>query len=212
MIARTWHGAVSPDTADDYHAYLLRTGVADYRATPGNAGAHVLRRSEDGVAHFLLLTLWETLSAIRAFAGDDVERARYYPEDEAYLLELEPHVRHYEVRMAPEQGSAEGAEIGRVWHGWTTPENADSYERLLREEILAGIADRNISGYRGVHLLRRELAEEVEWITVMWFDSLDAVRAFAGDEYEVAVVPEEARALLSRCDDRSGHYRVQSRA
>jgi heme-degrading monooxygenase HmoA len=212
MLARTWHGAVSADKADEYHGYLLRTGVPDYRATPGNAGVYVLRRGQDGVAHFLLLTLWESLNAIRAFAGDDVERARYYPADEAYLLELEPHVRHYEVRMAPEQGSAEGAEIGRVWHGWTTPENADSYERLLREEILAGIAGRRIPGYRGVHLLRRELTEEVEWITVMWFDSLDAVRAFAGEEYEVAVVPEEARALLSRCDDRSGHYRVQSRA
>jgi heme-degrading monooxygenase HmoA len=212
MLARTWHGAVSPDTADDYHAYLLRTGVPDYRSTPGNAGVYVLRRSQDGVAHFLLLTLWESLNAIRAFAGDDVERARYYPEDEAYLLELEPRVRHYEVRMAPEQGSAEGAEIGRVWHGWTTPENAEPYERLLREEILAGIAGRRIPGYRGVHLLRRELAEEVEFVTVMWFDSLDAVRTFAGEEYDVAVVPEEARALLSRFDDRSQHYRVQSRA
>lgn len=97
MIARTWHGAVPADKGDAYHAYLLETGVPDYEATPGNRGVTVLRRAEGDVVHFLLITLWESLDAIRAFAGDDVERARYYPEDEAFLLELEPTVTHYEV-------------------------------------------------------------------------------------------------------------------
>jgi len=98
--------------------------------------------------------------------------------------------------------------ISRIWHGWTTHENADAYETLLRHEIFAGIAAREIAGYRGIHLLRRELEAETEFVTIMWFDSLDAARAFAGDEYEIAVVPPKARALLSRFDARSAHYEV----
>lgn len=102
--------------------------------------------------------------------------------------------------------------IVRIWHGWTTRENADGYERLLREEIFTGIAARNIEGYLGIELLRRTDGAEVEFVTVMRFTSLDAVRAFAGPEYETAVVPEEARRLLSRFDTRSAHYEVVKRA
>ena len=98
--------------------------------------------------------------------------------------------------------------ISRIWHGWTTHDNADAYEALLRHEVFAGIAARQIAGYRGIHLLRRELDAATEFVTVMWFDSLDAVRAFAGEEYEAAVVPPKARALLARFDTRSAHYEV----
>jgi heme-degrading monooxygenase HmoA len=108
MIARTWHGAVPAEKADAYHDYLLETGVPYYRRTPGNRGVYVFRRTEHDTAHFLLLTLWDSLDAIRAFAGDDVERARYYPEDEAYLLELEPTVTHYEVLASPEETHPSG--------------------------------------------------------------------------------------------------------
>lgn len=101
MIARVWHGIVSGEQSDAYHAYLLRTGVSDLQATPGNRGVYVLRRVEGSHAHFLLMSLWDSLEAIRAFAGDDVERARYYPEDASYLQELEPTVTHYEVLTAP---------------------------------------------------------------------------------------------------------------
>ena len=100
MIARTWHGRVPAAKADLYHAYLLRTGLPDYAATPGNRGVLVFRRTEGDVTHFVLTTLWDSLEAIRGFAGDDVEQARYYPEDDEYLLEREPFVTHYEVLMA----------------------------------------------------------------------------------------------------------------
>ena len=100
--------------------------------------------------------------------------------------------------------------IARIWHGWTTSENADAYESLLRHEIFEGIKDRQIAGFREIQLLRRSLETEVEFITTMWFDSLEAVRAFAGEDYEVAVVPPEARALLSRFDGRSQHYEVRA--
>jgi heme-degrading monooxygenase HmoA len=100
--------------------------------------------------------------------------------------------------------------ISRIWHGWTTPPNADAYEALLKSEIFTGIQNRRIAGYRGIQLFRRSLDAEVEFVTVMWFDSLAAVRAFAGEDYEVAVVPPRARALLSRFDARSQHYEVKA--
>lgn len=96
--------------------------------------------------------------------------------------------------------------IVRLWHGWTTPENADAYEGLLKEEIFVGIGDRNIPGYRGIRLLRRNLGSEVEFVTIMTFEDLDAVRQFAGEDYEAAVVPPKARAILARFDQRSQHY------
>ncbi len=98
--------------------------------------------------------------------------------------------------------------ISRIWHGWTTRENADAYEELLRNEIFRNIANQSIRGYRGIHLLRRDVDDEVEFVTIMWFDSLDAVRKFAGEEYETAVVPPEARKILSRFDKISAHYQV----
>lgn len=98
--------------------------------------------------------------------------------------------------------------ISRIWHGWTNRDNADAYEKLLRTEIFINIENKSIKGYRGIHLLRRDVDEGVEFVTIMWFDTLDAVRAFAGEEYEVAVVPPEARKLLSRFDGISSHYEV----
>jgi heme-degrading monooxygenase HmoA len=99
--------------------------------------------------------------------------------------------------------------ICRIWHGWTDPAQADAYDALLRDEVFRGIAARRIQGYRGIELLRRATGDEVEFVTVMWFDSLDAVRAFAGPDHERAVVPATARKLLKRFDERSSHYEVR---
>lgn len=99
--------------------------------------------------------------------------------------------------------------IVRIWHGWTAPAHADRYEALLEEEIFVGIRRRHIRGFRDIQLLRRDLGAEVEFVTIMEFDSLDAVREFAGPDYEVAVVPEKARAVLARFDARSQHYEVR---
>ncbi len=98
--------------------------------------------------------------------------------------------------------------ISRIWHGWTTPGNADKYESLLKEEIFVGIQKRHIRGFKSIQLLRRTVGHEVEFVTIMLFDSLDAVREFAGQDYEVAVVPEKARAVLAHFDERSQHYEV----
>ena len=99
--------------------------------------------------------------------------------------------------------------IARIWHGWTTFENADNYERLLKEEIFPGIAARNVTGYQGIELLRRPLSTEVEFITIMWFESWEAVKQFAGEDYENAYVPAKAREVLARFDQRSQYYEVQ---
>jgi len=101
--------------------------------------------------------------------------------------------------------------ISRIWHGWTTPANSDVYEKLLRTEIFEGIENRKIDGFLGIDLLRRDHGQEVEFVTIMWFTSLDAVRTFSGDDYELAVVPPAARAVLSHFDARSAHYEVLER-
>ncbi|HEU0174875.1 MAG TPA: antibiotic biosynthesis monooxygenase [Blastocatellia bacterium] len=96
MLARIWHGVTLAEKADEYLAYLNRTGVPDYLATPGNRGASVLRRLDGERAHFLTVSLWDSLESIKRFAGEDYERARYYAEDGKFLLEFEPTVQHYE--------------------------------------------------------------------------------------------------------------------
>ena len=101
--------------------------------------------------------------------------------------------------------------ICRIWRGWTTAANADAYESLLRREIFSGIVARQIPGFEGIDLVRRDATDEVEFVTVMWFASLDAVRVFAGADYELAVVPPAARSLLARFDARSAHYDVVER-
>jgi antibiotic biosynthesis monooxygenase (ABM) superfamily enzyme len=100
--------------------------------------------------------------------------------------------------------------ISRIWHGWTSPENADAYEALLKSEIFTDIQKRGIPDYRGIQLLRRDVGEEVEFVTIMWFDTIEAVRIFAGEDYEAAVVPDSARKLLAHFDARSQHYEVKA--
>ncbi len=101
--------------------------------------------------------------------------------------------------------------ISRIWHGWTEPADADAYEALLRTEIFPGILAKAVAGFRRIELFRRPAGDEVEFVTVMWFDSLGAVREFAGDDYETAYVPAKARAVLKRFDARSLHYEVRER-
>lgn len=118
------------------------------------------------------------------------------------------------VRSISNAGSCEKGEkrnmISRIWHGWTTRGNADKYEAMLKEEIFVGIQNRHIRGFKGIQLLRREVRDEVEFVTIMLFDSLDAVREFAGEDYEMAVVPEKARAVLLHFDERSQHYEIRA--
>ncbi len=97
MIARSWRGATKAEDAEPYLEYLRQTGLAEYRKTPGNRGVLGLRRVVKDRAEFLLISLWDSAEAIRRFAGDDLEKAVFYPEDERFLVERDDHVSHYEV-------------------------------------------------------------------------------------------------------------------
>lgn len=105
MIARAWGGAVRASDADAYLDYLHATGLAAYRATPGNRGLLALRRLDGDRAEFLLLTLWESEEAIRRFAGEDIERAVFYPEDDRFLVARDERVRHFEVVLQAEEAT-----------------------------------------------------------------------------------------------------------
>jgi heme-degrading monooxygenase HmoA len=101
--------------------------------------------------------------------------------------------------------------VCRLWRGWTTPENADAYERIVRGDVIPGIEARRIPGFRHIDLMKRHLGDEVEFQTLMWFDSLDAIKAFTGEDYSVSHVPAAARAVLSRFDERAVHFEVLDR-
>jgi antibiotic biosynthesis monooxygenase (ABM) superfamily enzyme len=99
--------------------------------------------------------------------------------------------------------------IKRIWHGYTTPERADAYESLLTAEVIRGIEGKRIPGFHRIEVLRRPLGEEVEFVTIMEFDSIDSVKAFVGEDYEACYVPDAARAILKRFDERSQHYELR---
>lgn len=101
MIARIWRGRTPSAQADEYFEYLKKTGLKDVRGTTGNQGVYILRRLKDDEAEFLFLSIWDSMAAIEHFAGDDSERARYYPEDKNFLFEMEPMVSHYEILTKP---------------------------------------------------------------------------------------------------------------
>lgn len=101
--------------------------------------------------------------------------------------------------------------ICRLWRGWTTPDNADAYERVVRGEVIRGIEARKIPGFRHIDLMKRSLSDEVEFQTLMWFDSLDAIKEFTGADYAVSHVPDAARAVLKRFDSHAAHYEVVDR-
>ena len=99
--------------------------------------------------------------------------------------------------------------IARIWHGYTSKHDADIYENLLKEEIFPGIEKKNVKGYKGIQLLKRDLETEVEFTTIMWFDSIESVKEFAGKDYETAYVPARAREVLARFDARSIHCELR---
>ena len=105
--------------------------------------------------------------------------------------------------------------ICRIWRGWTTPQNASAYEAIVRGEVIPGIEAMAVPGFRHIDLMRRDLggevAGEVEFATLMWFDDLDCIKAFTGEDYEVSHVPARARAVLARFDARAAHFEVLDR-
>ena len=107
---------------------------------------------------------------------------------------------------------ARGVTVCRIWRGWTDPDRADAYQEIVWRNVIPEMIEaRAIPGFRHIDLMRRDLSDEVEFATIMWFDSIDAVRAFVGEDYEVSHVPPAARAVLKRFDERAAHYQVLDR-
>lgn len=97
MIMRTWRGWTRPDDRDDYATYIIETGIAAYKATPGNRGAYLVSRPDGELVEFLTVSMWDDLESIAGFAGNDIDQAVFYPEDEKFLVERETHVNHFTV-------------------------------------------------------------------------------------------------------------------
>jgi heme-degrading monooxygenase HmoA len=162
MIARSWDGITRAAQADEYAEYLRRTGFKDLSATSGNRGVYVFRRREGDSARFRVLSLWDSMEGIRAFAGDDPERARYYPEDERFLARLDPTVEHFEVvaRADTGRGSLEATalaeELRALVHG--DPWHGECLEALLADVKPAAAAARPIPGAHTILELALHLA------------------------------------------------------
>ena len=102
--------------------------------------------------------------------------------------------------------------VCRIWRGWTSLDNADAYQEIVWRTVIPEMIEaRAIPGFRHIDLMRRDLADEVEFATIMWFDSVEAIKAFVGEDYEVSHVPPAARAVLSRWDERAAHYELLDR-
>ena len=217
MTARMWHGRTKANDADEYFGYLCKSGVPDYRRTPGNRGAWVFRRIEGDVAHFNTLTFWESREAIKAFSGDDIEVARYYPEDKKYLLEFEPSVTHYEVysdsspdsfKSTRKRGRGDENMIARVWLGVVPIEKAEAYSRYLAD---FGFRDyQGYSGNRGVHLLRRTEGARVHFLFLSFWNTREAIVGYAGSDIEQAhYYPYDLECLIEPALNVE-HYEVLS--
>lgn len=187
MIARIWHGMVPISKADEYLDLMRRIALPEYLATRGNRGAWCLHRTEADVTHFEMLTFWDDTEAIKRFAGDDYSMAKYYDFDSDYLIEMEPHVWHYEVysdsspdpsRPTDGRNVRGGNTIARVWRGVVPIEKAEAYFRYLTD---FGFRDyQTYAGNRGIHLLRRTEEARMHFLLLSFWESRQAIVAYAG--------------------------------
>jgi heme-degrading monooxygenase HmoA len=187
MIARIWHGMVPISKADEYLDLMRSIALPEYLATRGNRGAWCLYRTEADVTHFEMLTFWNDTDAIKRFAGEDFSMAKYYDFDSDYLTEKEPHVRHYEVSSDsspdpswPTDGRNVRGEnmIARVWHGVVPIEKGEVYFRYLLD---FGFRDyQKYAGNRGIHLLRRTEEAQMHFLLLSFWESRQAIVAYAG--------------------------------
>ena len=189
MIARMWHGVVPISKADEYLRLMWRIALPEYRVTQGNREAWCLHCAERDAKHFQMLTFWDDFEAVKRFAGDDYSMAKYYDFDSDYLIEMEPHVRHYEVSSDSSPYSSRptdgrkvrnGNNIARIWRGVVPIEKAEAYFRYLTD---FGFQDyRTHRGNRGNYLLRRTEAAQMHFLLLSFWESRQAIAAYAGTD------------------------------
>lgn len=209
MIARSWDGCTTAAQADEYAEYVRRTGVAEIAATDGNRGVWLLRRREGDRARFRVLSLWDSMDAVRRFAGDDPQKARYYPDDSRFLLALEPHVEHLDVVTADGRRGAQGEaaalaeELRALAHG-------DAWHGPALDELLEGVTAET-AGARpipGGHTLWEIVLHVTGWLDV-WGRRLEGGRVDEPEEGDFPAPPgataqawAESKARLRRAHER----------
>jgi uncharacterized damage-inducible protein DinB/heme-degrading monooxygenase HmoA len=213
MLARIWDGATEARRADEYVEYLRRTGVADSTSTEGNRGVYVLRREDGPRTSFRFFSLWESMDAVRRFAGPEPERARYYPEDERFLLTLQSGVEHFEVVIGNGGGGsvAEGAalaeELRTLWRG-------DPWHGPSLEDILGGVTAEQAAArpVRAGHSIWELVAHVTAWAGV-WRRRLEGQRVGDPEEGDFPPVPEPTAEAWTRARARlrEAHERLVER-
>jgi|SRR3984893_6518889 len=217
MIARIWHGVVPVSKGDEYLDLMQRIALPEYLATRGNRGAWCLHRTAAGERHFQMLSFWDDIDGIKRFAGDDYSMAKYYDFDSAYLIEMEPGVRHYDVYSEnstnPVQSvrgqSGDENTIARLWQGVVPIEEAEAYSAYLTD---FGFRDyQAYPGYRGAHLLRRTEAAQIHLLLLSFWNSRESIVAYAGANIEhTHYYPYDLECLIDPPPNVE-HYEVVSR-
>jgi heme-degrading monooxygenase HmoA len=217
MIARIWHGIVPNSKADEYLDLMRRIALPDYLATRGNRGAWCLHRIEADVTHFKTLTLWDDTDAIKRFAGDDFNLAKYYDFDPEYVIEMESYVQHYEVysQHSPDPFESTGERedkmmIARVWQGVVPIEKAEAYSRYLAD---FGFRDyETYPGNLGSYLLRHSEGSQVHVLLLSFWTSRETIVGYAGADIEQArYYPYDLDCLIKPALNVE-HYKLLSRA
>lgn len=214
MIARIWHGMVPVSKADEYLGLMRRIALPEYQAIPGNRAAWCLYREANDVRHFQMLTFWDDLAAVRRFAGECYQMAKYYDFDPDYLIELEPHVRHYEVDPSNHAaaggsnspGTSQDGMIARLWRGVVPVEKAEAYARYLRE---FGLRDyQQHPGNRAAHLLCHSGTRGAHFLLLSFWKSREAIADYAGANIDQArYYPYDLECLIDP-GPRVEHYEV----
>ena len=211
MIARSWDGVTPAAQADEYADYVRRTGVTDLAATDGNLGVYLLRRREGERARFRVLSLWDSMEGVRRFAGDDAERARYYPEDARFLLALEPHVEHFDV-VAAEGGTAR--EAGALAEELQVLAHGDAWHGPALDELLANVSPETAVArpIPGGHTLWELVVHVTGWIDV-WRRRLEGEVVDEPEEGDFPAPPEATARAWADAKDRLrvAHERLVAR-
>jgi uncharacterized damage-inducible protein DinB/heme-degrading monooxygenase HmoA len=211
MIARSWDGVTPAAQAEEYAAYVRRTGVSDLARTDGNRGVYLLRRREGDRARFRVLSLWDSMEGVRRFAGDDPERARYYPEDARFLLALEPNVEHFEVVAAEGAAAGEAAalaeELRVLAHG-------DAWHGPCLDELLAGVSPETAAArpIPGGHTLWELVRHVTVWLDV-WRRRLEGEIVEEPEEGDFPAPPEATAGAWADAKERlrMAHERLVAR-
>jgi len=213
MIARSWDGCTTAAQADEYTEYIQRTGVADLAATEGNRGVWLLRRSEGDRVRFRVVSLWDSMDAVRRFAGDDAQKARYYPDDARYLFALEPDVEHFDVVAAGGSRGTEGeaaalaGEMRALAHG-------DAWHGPSVNELLEGVTPETAAArpIPGGHTLWEIVLHVTGWIDV-WRRRLEGERVDEPEEGDFPAPPAATAQAWAEVKDRlrAAHARLVAR-